>query len=240
MNPASGREHYPAPSLELGPAAQMRMSLVLAIGIFLTCAVARSDAQSRTGPETVRTLPVPMTCAAQLGNGARTGRLFCDVLIGRDPSSGVLLRLPKRDATATLVFDLHARHTYSADQERAGTAFARYTADVAIVSLDGKVLSRAVVRTEVRREADLYDRITGGAGPGGLKAVAPAGIETVAVEVPKGVDAVSILGEKLATATRDGEDTYSTPGRPVAVVSHPLVEIRADSSRPSRRSSRRP
>jgi hypothetical protein len=181
-----------------------------------------------------------MTCAAQLGTGVKTARLFCDVLIGRDPSSGVLLRLPKHRGAATLVFDLHARHTYSAEQERAGAAFARYTATVLVASLDGKLLSRAVVRTEVRRESDLYDRITGGAGPGGLKAVAPAGLETVAVEVPDGVDVVSILGERLTTATRHGEDVYLTPGRPVAVVSHPQLEIRDDSSRPSRRSSRRP
>ena len=55
----------------------------------------------------------------------------------------------------------------------------------------------AVVQTEFRRESDLFDRVGGGAGPGGLKAVAPIGDELIGIEVPEKVNDVSLLGEKL-------------------------------------------
>ena len=176
-----------------------------------------------------------MTCPAQLGTGARTGRVFCDVLIVSEPAGGVMLQLPKRAGAATLSFDLHTRHTYSAAQERANAWFERQTALVAALTLDGTLLSRAAVRSEVRVEADLFDRITGGAGPSGLKAVAPAGVETIAVEVPTGVNTVSIVGEQLVMTTLRGEEVYTTPGRPVAVISRPTLEAPASARPTSRR-----
>jgi hypothetical protein len=72
---------------------------------------------------------------------------------------------------------------------------------------------------------DLYDRITGGAGPGGTKAVAPLGREQVVITVPAGVDQVSLLGEVLEATTSAGRE-IATPGRPVAIVSNVQVEYR--------------
>lgn len=180
--------------------------------------------------------PVPMTCPAQLGTGVRSGRVFCDVLIANDAAGGVLLQLPKRTGSATLMFDLHTRHTYSAEQEQSGSGFVRQTATVAAVTLEGRLLARSIVRAEIRREADLFDRITGGAGPLGMKAVAPAGLETIALEVPAGVATVSLVGEQLVITTISGDETYTTAGRPVAVVSRPVIEGRRAESAPSRRS----
>jgi hypothetical protein len=190
-------------------------------------AVLATDPRAQPGTST-ETQPVPMTCPAQLGTGVRTARVFCDVLIANEAAGGVILQLPKRTRDATLLFDLHTRHTYSAEQERSGSGFVRQTATVVALSLDGRLLTRAIVRAEVRRESDLFDRITGGAGPSGLKAVAPAGIETIAIDVPAGVNTVSLVGEQLVMTTLTGEEVYTTPGRPVAVVSRPVVE----SSRP--------
>ena len=87
----------------------------------------------------------------------------------------------------------------------------------------------------MRVEADLFDRITGGAGPSGLKAVAPAGVETIAVEVPAGVNTVSIVGEQLVMTTLRGEEVYTTHGRPVAVISRPTLEARASAPPTPRR-----
>ena len=199
---------------------------------------AGTGAQSRPASSAGR-LDVPMTCPAQLGTGARTGRVFCDVLVATEAAGGVLLQLPARRAAATLTFDLHTRHTYSAEQERAGAGFARRTATVAVLTLDGRVLSRAVVQAEVRRESDLFDRITGGAGPSGLKAVAPAGSETIVIEVPAAVGTISLVGEQLVVRTVRGDEAYTTPGRPVAVVSRPVLEIPKSAAAPARRSRRR-
>lgn len=195
-------------------------------------------AQSRRPPPKgplLRTAPADMTCPAPLGVGVRTSRLFCDVLAGRDASGGILIKVPKHQGTATLSFDLHNRHTYSAEQEQSGRAYVRYTATIGVLTLDNTLLSRFVVRTEFRREPDLFDRISGGSGPAGVKAVAPTGVEPVTIILPADVEVVSILGEKLSTSRLDGDALYTTPGRPVAVISQPMVEFRPPAPPPSRR-----
>jgi hypothetical protein len=177
-------------------------------------------------PPLLRTQPADMTCPAPLGSGLHTSRLFCDVLAGRDATAGIIIRIPKHQGPATLTFDLHNRHTYSADQVATGRAYVRYTATIGVLTLDNTLLSRFVVRTEFRRETDLFDRIAGGSGPGGVKAVAPTGVEPVSIELPTNVDSVSILGEKVSAVRMDGQSTFEAPGRPIAIVSQPMIEYR--------------
>jgi hypothetical protein len=166
-----------------------------------------------------------ITCPESLGTGVRTGVEYCFVLAGLDPSGGVLVTLPPRTGDATLRFDLHNRHTYSEEQMKAGRGFASYTAVIGILTLDGELLDRAAIRTEFRTAADVHERITGGAGPGGVKAVAPVGVEPVAVTIPAGIDRVSLLGEVLDATTAAGRE-MAAPGRPVAIVSNVTVEYR--------------
>jgi hypothetical protein len=175
--------------------------------------------------DVLRTEPADVSCPAALGSGIRTGRLFCDVLSGRDPSGGIIVRLPKHTGPATLYFDLHNRQTYSAEQEKAGRAYTRYTATIGVLTMDNTLLSRAVVQSEFRKEADLFDRIAA-TGATGVKAVAPTGVESIVIDIPADVDRVSILGEKLATARLDGDATYTSSGRPVAVISQVVVEYK--------------
>jgi hypothetical protein len=208
--------------------------LILAAGLLHAAPAAQPRAKTPPA-SSVPPRDVQMTCPAQLGVGVRTGRTFCDVLIASHAQGGVILQLPRRTRRATLAFDLHTRHTYSAGQERSPVGFVRQTASVAALTLAGDVLARAVVRAEVRREADLFDRITGGAGPSGLKAVAPAGAETITVEVAPSIDAVSLVGEQLIVLTVRGEESYTTPGRPAAVVSRPVLELTGPAPRRPRR-----
>ena len=130
-----------------------------------------------------------MTCPQVLGEGVRTKRQFCDVLIGRDPAGGILITLPPHAGTVTLTFDLHNRHTYSEELVRTGKAYSRYTATIGVLTLDNTLISRAIVQNEFRTQADLVDRISGGSGASGLKAVAPTGTEAVVDRHPRGGDA---------------------------------------------------
>jgi hypothetical protein len=207
----------------------------MAVALAVTFAAPPIAAQARRPrAPLLRTQPADMTCPAPLGNGVRTARLFCDVIAGRDSTGGIIIRLPKHQGAATLTFDLHNRHTYSAEQVASGKAYVRYTATIGVLTLDNNLLSRFVVRNEFRRESDLFDRIAGGSGPGGAKAVAPTGVEPVTIELPAGIEEVSILGEKVSTVRLDGEHVYSTPGRPVAIISRPMIEYRPPST-PSRK-----
>jgi hypothetical protein len=172
--------------------------------------------------------PAMVNCPMMLGDGARDGTSYCDVLIGRDPSGGIVIMFPPHQGPVTLTFNLHNRHTYSEEQIKTNRAYHRYTATIGVLALDNTLLSRFYVQNEFRTPADLVDRIRGGSGPGGLKAVAPTGTEPITIVVTEddAKDGVSILGEKLSVVRVDGADTFTAPGRPIAVISNVMLEYR--------------
>lgn len=207
----------------------------VAAGLVGALLVASADAQTRrtrqrrpaTPPAPVtRTEPAVVKCPQVLGEGVRTTRQFCEVLVGRDPAEGVLVSIPPHRGPVMLLFDLHNRHTYSEEAVKANRAYHRFTASIGVLTLDNTLISRAVIQSEFRTQADLVDRMPGGSGPGGLKAVAPTGTEPVAIALPEDVTQVSILGEKLTVVRVDGTDTFTAPGRPMALVSNIQVEYR--------------
>jgi hypothetical protein len=155
-----------------------------------------------------------------------TRRRFCDVLIGRDPHEGVLVTIPPHQGPVTLSFELHNRHTYSADLVKRNLGYRHYTATIGVLLMDGTLVDRGVVDSEFRTEKDLYDRVGGGAGPGGVKAVAPLGTEFLQFTLPEGTTEVSILGEKLTVIRPDGADQFTAAGRPVATISNVMIEYR--------------
>jgi hypothetical protein len=213
----------------------------LLVGLFgadLVMAQAKAPARGRRGAPAVKTTTAPaeITCPSPLGTGVKTKLNFCDVLTGRDPAQGIIVKLPPHRGVLTLHFDLHNRHTYSEDEMRSLKGFASYTAGIGTLLMDNTLLTRGAVASEFRSPADLLDRITGGAGPGGVKAVAPLGSEPISVAVPADANEVSILGEKLTIVRSDGVPaTYTAPGRPIAIISNVTVEYTpAPPPRPTR------
>jgi hypothetical protein len=174
----------------------------------------------------LKQLAADMTCPNPLGTGVKTKLTFCDVMTGRDPAAGIIITLPPHTGPVTLTFNLHNRQTYSEEQVRARRAYARYTATVGVFTMDNTLVSRAVVQNEFRTVEDLVDRIGGGAGPEGVKAVAPTGSESVTITIPQAETQVSLLGEKLTVERADGSATYSSAGRPIAVVSQVMIGYR--------------
>jgi hypothetical protein len=151
---------------------------------------------------------------------------FCDVLISRQPADGVLITIPPHEGAAFVSFSLHNRHTYSEEEVRANRAYAKYMAVVGLLTMDSELIERAAVQSEFFTERDLFDRVEGGAGPRGLKAVAPIGAEQVRIEVEASTNQVSLLGEKLVVVRRDQTATYTVVGTPIATVSNIKVEYR--------------
>ena len=127
------------------------------------------------------------------------------------------------------MFDLHNRHTYSEELVKAKKAYSRYTATIGVLTMNNDLLSRAVVFNEFRTATDLVDRISGGSGPAGLKAVAPTGSEAISITIPAEEQSVSILGEKLSVVRIDGRGQLHDVGPP----------HRAHQQRQSRRTRRR-
>lgn len=165
-------------------------------------------------------------CPSELGQGVATGRRFCDVLTARDPNEGILITIPPHRGPVKLMFELHNRHTYSAELVKQKQAYRKYTATIGVLSMDNTLVDRAVVQSEFRAEKDLFDRINGGAGPGGVKAVAPTGDEFITMELPAAiVDQVAVLGEKLSVVRPDGTDNFTATGRPIASISNVMLEF---------------
>jgi hypothetical protein len=187
----------------------------------------KAPAKSKAAPPApLKTMTPEVKCPSLIGMGIKTVRSFCDVPAGRDPATGIVITLPPHAGAGTLTFDLHARHLYSEDEMKRGKAYARYRAVIGALTMKGDLLDRGGVEAEFRTAADLFDRIGGGAGPGSLKAVAPAGREPIVITVPAGVDEVSLLGEALDAMTPAGHETVVMSGRPVAIVSNLLFEYR--------------
>lgn len=216
------------------------MRLAIALLCATVLALPTVDAQTRKSPpkkttRTARPAPAPvlsriqaeLMCSSELGMGVTTGRRFCDVLTGADPKEGVIVTIPPHRGPVKLSFELHNRHTYSAELVKLKQAYRKYTATIGVLTMDNTLVDRAVVQSEFRTEKDLFDRISGGAGPGGVKAVAPSGDEFIIMELPEDVgDQVSILGEKLSVMRLDGNDNFTSAGRPIATISNVMLEYR--------------
>ncbi len=177
-------------------------------------------------PPAMRTEPAIFDCLSLLGEGVQTKRSFCDVLTGRDSATGIIITLPSHTGPVTLTFDLHNRHTFSEELIKTNRAYRHYTATIGILTADNTLLTRAIVQNEFRTAQDLVDRVSGGAGPGGVKAVAPTGTESITVTIPATEETVSILGEKLTVIRVDGTDNFSAPGRPIAIISNVTLQYR--------------
>jgi hypothetical protein len=148
------------------------------------------------------------------------------VLTGLDPRAGVVITVPPHRGPVTLSFEVHNRHTYSAELVKKKQGYRHYTATIGVLLMDGTLIDRAVVDSEFRTERDLYDRVGGGAGPGGVKAVAPTGAEFVQFTLPEGTLEASVLGERLTVVRPDGTEQFTAPGRPVATISNVMLEYR--------------
>lgn len=186
---------------------------------------AKPAAPKPPAPAPVTRVPATFVCPSELGIGIATKRRFCDVLTGASPADGIVVTVPPHQGVATISFELHNRHTYSAELVRAKTAYREYTATVGVLTMDNTLVSRAIIDSEFRTEKDLLDRISGGAGAP-VKAVAPTGSEFVQIALPDGASEVAILGEKLSIVRPDGTELLTSPGRPVATVSNVMIEYR--------------
>ncbi len=166
-----------------------------------------------------------VTCPTPLGTGVSSKQLFCDVLVGTDPSTGIIITVPPHKGDVTLTFDLHNRHTFSEEQSKdPRVAFARYTTSIGALTMDNTLIARAAVQSEFRTPGDFVDRIGAGPGATGLKAVAPTGTESISITVPEAEGQVSILGEKLLVERAEGRVNYTAKGRPIAIISNVMIE----------------
>jgi hypothetical protein len=187
----------------------------LAASLVLACAVAVP------APADITTT---FSCAAELGVGLKSKRRFCDIIVSTAVADGVGMEIPAHTGPSTLRFDLHNRYTLPGENATPAQMYARHTAIVAVLDQAGTTIGRAAVSREMRAEIDIFDRVGGGAGPGGAIMVAPGRPEAVVLELPEAVTAIAVVGVSLDAAAVAEQGTFVTPGRPVAVGSNFRIE----------------
>lgn len=166
-------------------------------------------------------------CAASLGTGARTRRTFCDVITSTTPADSVTMVVPAHTGETVLLFDLHNRFPVPMTPGVPGASYARHEALIDVIRPDGGIIGRAAVIREFRTTSDLFDQLTGGGRPGGVKGIGPGPPEAVRFTIPSGVSMVGIVGDSLRVRTAaGGDETFDAPGRPVAIVSNLRLEYR--------------
>ena len=167
---------------------------------------------------------VPVACWARASDSKRS---YCDVLTGRDSERRHHHQAAAARGPVTLRFNLHNRHTYSERKCEAKRAFASYTAAIGVLTLDNTLLTRAVVATSSGRSRSV-ERISGGAGPGGVKAVAPVGPSRSPWRFPRPSHrSRDSRREADRGARRRQPGNYSAPGRPIAIISDVTARIPA-------------
>jgi len=196
---------------------------VLCVVCVLPVGLAAGAPQRRAGAAAFKVVQ-DAKCAASLGVGVRSTRVFCDVVITDKAADGISMTIPRHRGPSTLHFDLHNRFTVTPDSVQPAQAFARNTAVVAVIGPKGDVLGRGATVSEFRSAADLFDRIGGGAGPGGVKAVAPGPPTPIDITLPAAVASIAIVGVRLEVTNRLGTQAYDTPGRPVAIASNLRID----------------
>src|SRR5262245_22935055 len=107
--------------------------VVAALGAPLSSQPRRPPTQRRPAapaPSAMKKEPPELTCPTPLGVGVKTKIAFCEVMAGREPAAGVVIKIPPHKGPATLTFALHNLHLYSDELVRAKRAYARYTATI--------------------------------------------------------------------------------------------------------------
>ena len=164
-----------------------------------------------------------LNCPSVLGDGVQTNLTYCDVQIGIDPAAGIIVTLPAHSGPVTLMFDLHNRHTYSEELDKAKKAYSRYTATIGILTMNNDLLSQG---GRVQRVQD-RDRSRGShfgrQRTGRVESRGADRVEAISIAIPAEEQRVSILGEQLSVVRIDGVDNFTTSGRPIALISNVRV-----------------
>jgi hypothetical protein len=164
------------------------------------------------------------SCAADLGVGLKSRRKFCDLIISSSAKDGVMMTIPAHTGPTTLMFDLHNRYTPPAPGASPAQVYAKHTAIVSILDQSGTEVSKAAVSRELRTEVDIFDRVAGGAGPGGAIAVAPGRPEAIVLRLPESVTSIAVVGVSLEITSLAEQGAFATAGRPVAIGSNFRIE----------------
>ena len=151
-----------------------------------------------------------------MGKGATTNRPYYDVVITKDPVSGVLIKLPYTKKGGKFTFDLHHRIAMTEDFGLP----AEVTTVVEILS-GGTTSVGAYTISDKVNPGDKFDESINKTSSAEIdKYVTPLSRKTIILDIRPGPQSISIVGQMLIISRGTTTTRVDTPGTRVATVSN--------------------
>jgi hypothetical protein len=151
-----------------------------------------------------------------MGKGADTNRSYYDVVITRDPVSGVLIKLPYTKKGGKFTFDLHHRIAMTEDFGLP----AEVTTVVEILSGGTTSIGAYTIANNVN-QGDKFDESINKTSSAEIdKYVTPLSRKTITLDIRPGPQSISIVGQMLIISRGTTTTRVDTPGTRIATVSN--------------------
>jgi len=162
-----------------------------------------------------------------MGRGKTTGRSYYDVVITRQPTAGVLVKLPYTKKGGKFSFDLHHRIAMTDDF---GVP-AEVTTEIEILS-GGTTSIGAYTIVDNINSGDKFEEPIEKTSTAEIdKYVTPLSRKTITLDIKPGPQSLSIVGQMLIITRGATTTRIDTPGTRIAVVSNfKYQEFQAGSS----------
>jgi hypothetical protein len=151
-----------------------------------------------------------------MGKGATSSRSYYDVVITKDPVSGVLIKLPYTKKGGKFTFDLHHRIAMTEDFGLP----AEVTTVVEILSGGTTSVGAYTIADQVS-PGDKFDEPINKTSSAEIdKYVTPLSRKTITLDIRPGPQSISIVGQMLIISRGTTTTRVDTPGTRIATVSN--------------------
>jgi hypothetical protein len=151
-----------------------------------------------------------------MGKGGSTGRAYYDAVITREPTSGVLIKLPYTKKGGKFSFDLHHRIAMTEDFGLP----AEVTTVVEIISGGTTRVGVYTISDKITQGDRFEEEIVKASSAEIDKYVTPLSKKTMIVDIRPGPQSISIVGQMLIISRGSTTTRIDTPGTRIATVSN--------------------
>jgi hypothetical protein len=151
-----------------------------------------------------------------MGKGETTGRAYYDVVITKQPTAGILIKLPYTRKGGKFSFDLHHRIAMTEDFGMP----AEVTTVVEILSGGTTSMGVFTIADKIN-PGDKFDEPISKASSAEIdKYVTPLTTKTITLDIRPGPQSISIVGQMLIISRGTTTTRVDTPGTRIAAVSN--------------------
>jgi hypothetical protein len=150
-----------------------------------------------------------------MGHGATSGREYYDVVITRQPTSGVLIKLPYTKKGGKFSFDLHHRIALTDDFGLP----AEVTTVIEVLSGGTTTIGVYTIADTIRPGEKFEETVNKTSDAEIDRYVTPFSRKTITLDIKPGPQSISLVGQMLIISRGQATTRIDTPGTRIAVVS---------------------